>query len=152
MHLQSGSKRFYCCCCNNPGWSHVHYKTNFFPTVCLNPVQRQLSVLPLWHIHTPATDRPPLLLRCPRSHHRQSATHHYASLPRGLRTGFCHQQGECQRRMEECLMEKKQIPQQCTIYFTNNVVKCGNHACCCHCHYNEQQCICKRKFLPLAHL
>ena len=141
MHLQSGSKRYYCCC-NHPGWSHFHCSTMLFPTVCLNPGQRQHPVLPVWHIHTPATDRPPLLLRYPRSHHRQSATHHYGSLPHGLRTGFCHQQDESQRRMEECLsVGTKQVKQQCTIYFTNNLVKCGNHAYCCHCHYNEQ-CIC----------
>ena len=151
MHLQSGSKSFYCSC-NCLGWSHFHCSTTFFPTVCLNPGQKQLSVLPVWHIHTPATDRPPLLLRCPRSRHRQSATHHYGSLPRGLRTGFCHQQDESQRRMEECLsVETKQIPQQCTIYFTSNLVNCGNHAYCCPRHYSEQ-CICKKEFPPLVHL
>ena len=88
MHLQSGCKRYYCCC-NHPGWPHFHCRTTLYPTAHLNPGQRQHPVLPVWHIHTPAADRPPLLLQCPRSRHRQSATHHFGTLLHGLDTGCC---------------------------------------------------------------
>ena len=98
-HLQSGYRPYYCCC-NHPGWPHFHCRTSPSPTARLIPGQRQHSVLPVWHIHTPAVDRPRRLLWCPRSHHRQSATDHCGTLPHGLPTGFCHQQDECQRNLE----------------------------------------------------
>ena len=97
MQLQSGCMK--CQCCNHPGWPHSHCRTTPFPTTRLIPGQRQHPLLPVWHIHTPAADRPTLLLRCPRSRHRQSAIHHYGRLLHGLCTGFCRQQDECQRHL-----------------------------------------------------
>ena len=97
-HLQSGSKRQHCCY-SQPAWFHFHCRTSPSSIAHLIPGQRQHPVSPVWHIHTPAPDRAPLLLGYPRSRHRQSATHYCGTLPHGLRTGFCHQQGECQRSL-----------------------------------------------------
>ena len=88
MHLQSGSRRYFCCC-NHSGWPLFHCRTTLYPTAHLIPGQRQHSLLPVWHIHTPAADRPPLLLQCPRSCHRRSAIHHCGRLQHGLHTGCC---------------------------------------------------------------